>query len=421
MKKVLVVDDSQTVLNILKQELKNFPELEPIFVKSYKEAMRKIRENKDNIHAAILDYNLPDAPNGEVISLANSHNIPSVIITGHLGKDVKDIILKKNVVGFFLKDNQDSISAAVNSVIRVLKNYETNVLIVDDSNLSRELLKMSLEGMHLNIFEAKDGLEAIEVIKNDNNKIHLVITDFEMPNMDGLDLTFTLREKFTKAQLGIIAVSAAEDEDTVSKFLKFGANDFINKPFTPNEVITTVNSNLELLNMFEQIKDLANKDFLTGSYNRRYFFDSGNSIFLKAKRKKASLAVAMLDIDKFKNINDTYGHNIGDVAIKEIKKILDETLRESDLVARFGGEEFCILLEDISIEHTALVFEKVRKRFENNIIKINNLEISYTVSFGIAYGLANSLDDMVKLSDEALYYSKENGRNQIKINPIIDI
>ncbi|MFC2073633.1 diguanylate cyclase [Campylobacterota bacterium] len=416
MHKVLIVDDSQTILNVLKSELENHPDIEPIFATSNKEAMRAIREHQGDIQAAILDYNLPDAPNGEVVSLANSHNIPSIVLTGSLDKSIRNIILKKNVVDFILKNDPSSIGSAVNSVHKVLKNYDMTVLVVDDSKLSRELIKMSLETIHLNILEAENGREALDMINDEKNNINLVITDFQMPEMDGLDLTFTLREQYTKAELSIIAVSAAEDEETVSKFLKFGANDFINKPPTPSEVITTVNSNLEILDLFEQVRNLANRDFLTGAYNRRYFFDAGSAIFSKAKRKELPLAVAMLDIDKFKNINDTYGHDVGDIAIKEIKRILDETLRASDLVARFGGEEFCIVLEDITLEDTKSLFERIRKRFEDNIIQINDTKISYTVSLGVAYGMEKSLDEMVKLSDEALYFSKENGRNQVKID-----
>jgi len=416
MKKVLVVDDSSTILSVLRSELKNHSDIEAYFAKSQQEAMRIIREHQGNIHAAILDYNLPDAPNGEVVSLANSHQIPSVVLTGTLDAKVKDIILKKNVVDFVLKDNPDSIPNALSSIRHILKNYDSTVLLVDDSKLSRELIKMNLEGIHLNVIEAENGQEALDIIKSGKHKISLVITDYEMPKMDGLELTFALREIYNKSQLGIIAISASEDENTIDKFLKFGTNDFIRKPFSPNEVITTVNANLELLYLFEQIKDQANKDFLTGAYNRRYFFDSGNAIFLKARRKKAPLAVAMIDIDKFKNINDTYGHDIGDIAIKEIKSILDKSLRESDLMARFGGEEFCILLEDISVEDTQKVFEKIRKNFEDNVIDANGVNIQYTVSFGVAFGMASSLDEMVKLSDEALYYAKENGRNQVKID-----
>lgn len=416
MYKVLVVDDSKTVLTLLKSELLQHDTIEPIFAQSYKEAMKKIREHQGNIQAAILDYNLPDAPKGEVVLLANSHHIPSVILTGTLDEKVKDLILTNCVVDFILKDDSSSIYSAVNSIARVLKHYETTVLIVDDSTVYRQSLSKSLKQIHLNVIEAKDGQEALDIINSEKHDISLVITDYEMPHMDGLQLTFTLREKHNKDKLGIIAISGSEHEDTISKFLKFGANDFINKPFTHNEVVTTVNANLEVLDLFNQIKNLANKDFLTGAYNRRYFFESGTAIFLKGKRKNKPLAVAMLDIDKFKNINDTYGHDVGDVAIKEIKRILDDTLRKSDLMARFGGEEFCILLEDILLEDTDKLFEKIRQSFESNIMNIGEKTISYTVSIGVKFGLSDSLEEMIRLSDEALYFAKENGRNQVKIN-----
>jgi len=415
MQKILVVDDSKTVLNILKNELKVHDTIQPLFAQSYKQAKQIIIENKNQIHAAIVDYSLPDAPKGEVISLTNSNDIPSVILTGTLDNSIKDLILKNNVIDFILKDNPKSIKSAVNSVLRVLKNYESTVLIVDDSAVYRKTLSQYLSKINLNVIEAKDGQEALDIINNENSTISLVITDYEMPRVDGVELTFTLREKYNKDELGIIAISASEHENVIAKFLKFGANDFINKPFTYNEVVTTVDSNLELLDLFVQIKNMANKDFLTGAYNRRYFFDSGKNIFLKTKRKNSALAVAMLDIDKFKNINDTYGHDVGDVAIKEVKRILDESLRKSDLMARFGGEEFCILLEDISPEDTQRLFEKIRLNFENNKINMGETTISYTVSIGIQYGIADSLEEMIRLSDEALYYAKENGRNQVKI------
>jgi len=415
MQKILVVDDSKTVLNILKNELKVHDTIQPLFAQSYKQAKQIIIENKNQIHAAIVDYSLPDAPKGEVISLTNSNDIPSVILTGTLDNSIKDLILKNNVIDFILKDNPKSIKSAVNSVLRVLKNYESTVLIVDDSAVYRKTLSQYLSKINLNVIEAKDGQEALDIINNENSTISLVITDYEMPRVDGVELTFTLSEKYNKDELGIIAISASEHENVIAKFLKFGANDFINKPFTYNEVVTTVDSNLELLDLFVQIKNMANKDFLTGAYNRRYFFDSGKNIFLKTKRKNSALAVAMLDIDKFKNINDTYGHDVGDVAIKEVKRIIDESLRKSDLMARFGGEEFCILLEDISPEDTQRLFEKIRLNFENNKINMGETTISYTVSIGIQYGIADSLEEMIRLSDEALYYAKENGRNQVKI------
>lgn len=419
MKKLLIVDDSEFVLNLFKHALDDSPEIEALYAENYAQAMRIMRSNPNQIHAAILDYKLPDAPNGEVVALANSNNIPTIVLTGDLNKETRDIILKKNVINFILKNDPNSIHSALDSAKKALKNYDTTVLIADDSKLSRELIKMSLESIHLNIIEATNGQEALDLILNGKHNISLLIIDYLMPELDGLDLTFALRKQFSKAQLGIIAISSCEDEETISKFLKLGANDFVHKPPVPHEIINTVNANLELLSLFEQVSDMANKDFLTGAYNRRYFFDVGGAIFLKAKRKNAPLAVIMLDIDKFKKINDTYGHDIGDIALKKVKTVLDRNLRDSDLSARFGGEEFCILLEDISLENLQTLLERIRADFENNIVETKKANFSYTVSLGAAYGMAESLDELVKLSDQGLFQAKEHGRNQVKINTYV--
>ncbi|MEN4044976.1 diguanylate cyclase [Sulfurimonas sp. NWX367] len=156
-------------------------------------------------------------------------------------------------------------------------------------------------------------------------------------------------------------------------------------------------------------------DYMTGAYNRRYFFEVARAIFSKALRKHTKLAVVMMDIDDFKSVNDTYGHDAGDLAIIEVKKILEKNLRRYDLFARFGGEEFCVVLDDISKEDAEKLFEKIRKDFENNIITYNNMKIRYTVSFGIAYGMADSLEKLIKVADEALYKSKKNGKNRVTL------
>jgi len=417
MKKILIVDDDEGILTLLKNELLYLKNIKPYFAKSYKETMTLIREHKGDFHAAILELNMPDAKNGELLSLANAHKIPSVILTSSEDSNLKETILKKDIIDFIQKDGPLNIKYAVNAISRTLKNYDTTVLIVDDSKMYRQIVSDTLNKIHINVLEACNGQEALDILGS-NNHISLVLTDYEMPKLNGLELIFKIREKYTKDKLGVIAISSADEQDIITKFLKYGANDFIHKPFTYNEVVTRVNSNLELLDLFQSIKDMANKDFLTGAYNRRFFFEAGEVIYLKAKRKDSSLAVAMIDIDKFKNINDTYGHDVGDIAIKEIKKVLDESLRASDLMARFGGEEFCILLENITIENIEILFEKIRQKFEKNIININDLTISYTVSIGIYYGASASLEDMIRLSDEALYKAKESGRNKVVIQAV---
>lgn len=415
MKKILVVDDSQMTLNMLKKEVQEHNDIKPYYAKNYKEALVLLDEHQGNFHASLLNLSLANIEPLAMVELTNSYEIPSVLILDSNDKKIKELLLDKNVINVIFRNDTISMKFAILDISRTLKNYDTTIMIVDDSEIYRNILKNSLKKIKLNIVEAEDGDRALELLRSDKHQISLILTDYEMPKTNGLELTFKLREKYTKDTLGIIAISAVEDQNIISNFLKLGANDFINKRFTHNEIVTRVNSNLELLDLFARIKDMANKDFLTGAYNRRYFFEVGNSINEKNRRKELPMALGMLDIDKFKNINDTYGHNIGDIAIKEVKKILDSNLRASDLMARFGGEEFCILLEDISLDHVEILFEKIRKKFEQNIITVESKRVSYTVSIGIYFGLSKSLEEMIKLSDEALYEAKESGRNKIKI------
>jgi diguanylate cyclase (GGDEF)-like protein len=414
MKKVLIVDDCQLILDMLENELKKYEGLELYFAKDYKSTVKLLRIYKSEFHAAILDLHLPDAPNGEVIQLVNSNKIPLVVLSGKLTQELKVSLLKRDIVDIVLKDDKSSIKFAAKALHRVLQNYDTTVLIVDDSKTYRMTLQESLKRINLNTLEAENGEEALEVLYK-HPEISLIITDYEMPKMNGLDFTIRVREKYQKDQIAIIAISSINEQDTITKFLRFGANDFVLKPFSHNEVITRINANLEIIDLFSQIKDMANKDFLTGMFNRRYLFDSGTAIFQKAKRKQSPIAVAMIDIDKFKAINDTYGHEVGDDAIKEVSKILHSNLRRSDLVARFGGEEFCIILEDIKLKNLEYVFKNIKNAFEHNIFESCGHTISYTVSIGICYGLLNSLDEMINSADKALYEAKINGRNKVVI------
>lgn len=174
--------------------------------------------------------------------------------------------------------------------------------------------------------------------------------------------------------------------------------------------------------LYYRTKDLNKKlklqtirDYMTGAYNRRYFFEVAEAFVLRAQRQDKKLAVIMIDIDDFKNINDTYGHDVGDLAIKEVCKVLERNLRKYDLFARFGGEEFAILVDDIIKEDVQRLAEKIRNDFEENEIIYDGQPIKYTVSFGIVYGMMDSIQNFLKVADEALYNSKNSGKNQVTI------
>lgn len=414
-KKILIVDDDKIVLSILEQKCRIRFSAEILTATTYKEGVENILKSNGTIHAAIIDLNLPDVNDGEMAKYTLSKGIPTVVLTGVVDEILKENLLHLDIVDYIQKDGIKGFDNCINIIDRILKNYDTTIMIVDDSSLQVSLLKKILESIKLNIITAQNGKEALELINKKEHDISLILTDYIMPEMDGMELTIKTRELYDKDELGIIVLSSNANDDIATNFIKIGANDYIDKPYKKTAVITRVNSTLHILDLFKQTKELSFKDFMTGAYNRRYFYSSGQAIFDKAKRDNRDVSIAMIDIDKFKNINDTYGHDIGDLCIIKVVELFKSQLRSSDLVCRFGGEEFVVLLENISKKDVYNLFEKVRKSIEKYILKTTEHRISFSVSIGISYGMQETIDDMIKISDEALYYCKENGRNQIKI------
>ena len=416
-KRILFVDTDNQIIDFFENELvKLFVDIKILRASSYKEALNYILDKNNPIDISLVNYVIPNVKDGLLVDFILKKDIPVIVINNEHDLDRINKIVELDIIDYIVKTPNDKYKSSISNISRVLKNYDTNILLVDDSPMQLEMAKKMIKKLKLNVITAKDGKEGLDKLNNFEGKISLVLTDYHMPIMDGFELITHIRKQYNKDELSIIVLSANDSPEIPTRFIKLGANDFISKPYKQIEISTRINSNLEILELFQKTKDMANKDFLTGAFNRRYFYDSGNSIFFKAKRYEKNLVVAMFDIDKFKNINDTYGHDIGDIAICEMVNILNNNLRASDLMARFGGEEFCVLLEDITLEDTQKLFDKIRKIFKDNVIVVDKVEIKYTVSIGVCYGLYDSLDIMVKNADKGLYYCKENGRDQVAIN-----
>ena len=405
---ILIVDDSKTICTTLSHKIKEELGLDAIIAHSKQECADKLLEYKGKIAVALLDLGLPDAPNGEVVNFVTKFKIPSIVLTGQ--EDKEDKFRDMDIMDYVIKDSSFSFEYSVNLVKRILSNKNKTVLVVDDSKTMANIIIDLLKKYQLNTLYAKDGVEALEIL-NKNKNISMIYTDYNMPNMDGLELVKNIRKEYSKDELNITTITDNKDNHLIARFLKYGSNDFLYKGFSKEEFYARLNSSLDILDLFEDIKNKANKDFLTGAYNRRYFFHEG----LKKFKKHDNVKLFMIDIDKFKNINDTYGHDIGDIAIKEIIKIVNEYICDIDcILSRFGGEEFCAMVFDETEESFLNLLEDIRAAFENNIIKTVKGDIKYTVSIGYSNEKLNTIDDMVIASDKGLYKAKESGRNQVR-------
>lgn len=176
--------------------------------------------------------------------------------------------------------------------------------------------------------------------------------------------------------------------------------------------IITADDVTELEEQKSQIIEMANRDYLTKLYNRKYLYEYGGLIFQNARRGNISIAVVMIDIDLFKNVNDTFGHEAGDHILVSFSDILRSNLRQADLISRFGGEEFCLILTIKKPDDALMVIENIRKSVQTKVFDYKHNKISITVSCGVTLNLEDTLEKMIKRSDDMMYDAKIKGRNQ---------
>ncbi len=414
MNKILIVDDSESITNVLKASIAETGDYSVSVCHNFEQS-RQLLETEADFFAAVLDLNLPDAPSGQVVDYVLQKGIPSIVLTGNLNDKVRENILSRPIVDYVAKNNMSEIRHVVSLINRLRKNPGIKILVVDDASSFRSYIASLLKIHGYQVLEAVDGIEAMTVLDKHKNEIMLVLSDYNMPNMDGLELTKTIRRDYSRSDLCIIAMSSQSTPMLSARFLKAGANDTITKPFLVEEFYSRINNHIEMLEYTHLIENIAIRDQLTGLHNRRYLFDAGNKLFTEAKKHHHSLAVTILDVDFFKNINDTYGHDVGDIALKNLALVLTNHTRKQDIVARFGGEEFCILAS--GSDNPDVFFEMLRRAIEAMEIPLQDgNKLKLTTSIGLAGELDETLELTLRSADMALYQAKEGGRNQVVIS-----
>ncbi|WP_084605254.1 GGDEF domain-containing response regulator [Psychromonas aquimarina] len=412
-KYILVVEDSLMFTRILKRSIESAKQFKVVSVENFAELKVLLAEKKYSFFAALLDVNLPDAPNGEVIDYVVQYNIPSIIFTGKLDERFRNKIYTQGIVDYVLKEGRTNVDYVVSLLNQLERNRKLEVLVVDDSKSVRTYIRKLLLIYQFKVQEAHDGPEALRILKEKNN-ISLVLTDFNMPVMDGLELTKEIRSKYSSQEMAVIGMSTFGNNQLSARFLKLGGSDFLTKPFLEEEFFCRINQNMELLEHIRELKYLAARDHLTGLFNRRHFFDEGNLLFESQKNKQSTISAALLDIDFFKKVNDSYGHDAGDAVLAKIGRILQDEFSGKDIAARFGGEEFCFLLCDKTPEQALLKLQTLAARIaDETFVLEDGFEFKVTVSIGVFSGREDSLQSSLSRADKALYQAKENGRNQV--------
>jgi len=408
--KVLLIEDSMVSMKVLTY-LAEKAGFEPVCAENLAQAKHIFQNSTPEEYlCAVVDYNLPDAPDGEAIDYALQAFIPTVVITGKLEEAIRDRVLAKEVVDYIPKENAQVYDYLSRLLSRLKNNRQIGVLVVDDSRLSRAMAVSLLKRHNFVTYEAVDGEQGLEILKQ-NKDIKLILTDEDMPNMSGIRMVAEVRKEFSKEELAIIGLSGKGSSALSARFIKSGANDYLNKPYCHEEFFCRVIQNIEYIENIEAIHKAANTDYLTGLPNRRYFFDSIKPILAE---KRAELPIALLDIDHFKAINDNYGHDAGDEVLRCISDLLQQTFAEQ-YYARFGGEEFCVLFPDDSLQQAQDKLEKFRHAVSQLQIDFNEQLITLTLSIGLTAQHQAGIEASLKRADENLYQAKEAGRNRIVV------
>ena len=308
------------------------------------------------------------------------------------------------------------------------------ILIVDDYPANIKVLGELLRGKY-ELLVATNGLKAIAIAKE--KMPDLILMDVMMPEMDGFSAASVIRKDELTDDIPIIFITAKGETEDVVKGFDAGGQDYITKPFNPQELLARVNTHLELKQSKQTIKDysgklenanrklkesnaklefMASHDQLTGLPNRRYMRNRIKDEQVRSERSGKPFALVMGDIDDFKHVNDTYGHEAGDGVLKHISQIFMSSLRKQDSVSRWGGEEFLLLLPETDINGAVTASEKIRSRLEVESYEYNGGLIHLTITLGVfCYEDSQGIDGTIKRADEALYKGKKGTKNCVVV------
>jgi len=300
----------------------------------------------------------------------------------------------------------------------------TCVLVIDDSPAIREQVVRTLSEVSLfdSYKEAKDGLEGFKTLID--SKADLVICDVDMPRMDGFKFLQLVESRPELQGVPIIMLTGMMDFNSKIKGLEQGASDYLTKPFDAGELVARVKVQLKIKSLQDELKKanellkrLTNIDHLTNLFNRRYLAEILDGEFFRARRNNEYLSLIIVDIDYFKKVNDTYGHQNGDIVLAAVASLAQRQLRAYDSAARYGGEEFVLVIPGTSLAGGVMVAERLRESVLEFVFPPPMEDLTVTVSAGVAtYPSPNidSIDSLFRQADEALYRAKQTGRNRVE-------
>lgn len=302
----------------------------------------------------------------------------------------------------------------------------SKILVVDDSRTQLEWLVQVLRKEGYTVATAQDGKEAIRKVRTEPPD--LVLLDMILPDMDGLEVLRIVKALPEEQFVPVIILSVKSDLESKVAGLRIGADDFLAKPFAEAEILARCAAMLRIKHLQEKLRDAQRKleeqsitDALTGLKNRRFFDERLHEEFRRAQRYGDYLALIMIDLDHFKEVNDRHGHPAGDTVLREAAALVRASIRDPDICARYGGEEFAVILPKTHMSGALAVAERVWRELGNKEYAVQPssggaTKVRVTASLGIAFYPSKDISSgelLLRFADQALYQAKRAGRNTI--------
>lgn len=302
--------------------------------------------------------------------------------------------------------------------------YKENILVIDDSIFICKIVEKELNSNNINVLKANDGQSAMEIVNN--VRLSLILLDITLPDTNGYSICKEIKKSILNSDVPVIFITSRENEESLVKAFEVGAIDYISKPFSSLELNARVKAHLENKRIKDTLKQmnvelekaltenirLAYRDKLTGLYNRHYFLENIEKIIFETKKNNNDLWLFMFDIDDFKKINDTYGHQHGDFVLTNISTIINKHCSYSGIACRWGGEEFVAVIHSMKEEEIEKKAQDICDEISNYNHNYKDKYLNCSVSLGISrYNFSLNIDENISLCDEAMYYKKRNGKN----------
>ncbi|HEX6929654.1 MAG TPA: diguanylate cyclase, partial [Gammaproteobacteria bacterium] len=349
-------------------------------------------------------------------------NIPVILLTSTEDKSARQAAFEAGITEIHSKTDVEGLLARVKKfVVELQRDISGRVLYIEDSSVVAHVMVKILKGMKLEVDHFTSADEAYDAFQKAN--YDLIVSDIMVEGqMSGVGLVTRIREmEGDKSRVPILAVSGLDDSVRRTELFRLGINDFISKPVMREEVIARVTNLITNKQLFDQVKtqqhhlyELAMRDQLTGLYNRNSLKEFAGKYFTEASRHDFSLSLMLIDLDHFKDINDTRGHLVGDTVLEHVGEMLRQNCREEDFAARFGGEEFLLILPHCDLASAVAKAELIRKELE----LLEPAGVSITASIGITArprDRAVEMEALFRIADQAVYDAKARGRNCVVV------